>query len=311
MGRDERAKKSPEMEARDSTIQEIASIAGGLGVSNAHIDIGNVGREASGSTESDEDVARHQARIRQAETEARTGGPLPDVAIPVGGRDISANEFQERMLKAMETLDSRKGEVSGNDELMRMMVKSQMMLADALMGLKTATIQAAQMQADMQRRVHRPENDINPKISAFNPRGDKDFPRPRLKCEFFLPWPVTNDQEQLSREELELLNLLQPGDWVIRRTDRSKLKIEVRQTNKLNSDEPSRILIHHDTGFNNDNHRQIPFDWIRQLVSANPKTKSAAAAVLTMDEEEALILAGQFNDGRDAKEGERVISFGE
>lgn len=311
MAKQDQPKKSNEMESRDSTPEEIAGIAGALGVSRERLDVGRLGRDVSGSTESDEEVARHQARIRAAELDARTGGPLPDVQIPVGDRVLSADEFQARMLKAMETLSSRQGEVSGDHDLMRLMVQSQMMLAEALTGLKSATLQAAQMQADMQRRVHRPENEFNPKISTFNLRGDKDFPRPRLRCEFFLPWPVTNDQEQLTREEVELLNLLQAGEWTIRRSDRSKLKIEVRQVNKLNSDEPSRVLINHETGFNNDNHRLLPFDWIRQLVSANPKTKALAASVLTMDEEEALILAGQFNDGRQAKDGERLVSVGE
>lgn len=184
-------------------------------------------------------------------------------------------------------------------------------LALAIQGMKDGQLQGSQIIADMQRKTMRPENDHPPNVSAFNPRGDKDFPRPPLRCEYLMPWPIKpGSAEELTREEIELLNLLEPGEVMITRADRTRIKFTVRIERKLDSEEPSRVLVHHDTAFNNDHHKLLPFDWIRQLVESNPKTREAAKAVVTMEEEEALILARKFNDGRLAGPGERVVSVG-
>lgn len=62
-----------------------------------------------------------------------------------------------------------------------------------------------------------------PKISPFNLRGQKDYPNPRLKCEVYAPWRIDPNLEMeapsLDREEIELLNLLEPGNHTIERTD--------------------------------------------------------------------------------------------
>ena len=298
-------RKPAEMESRASTPEEIAAIAVAMGVTGTLPNVAEVGQSPSGMTESDDEAAAHQARIWQREREAMAPPPL--AGIPVGEAVLSPDEFQSRMLKALENLNARKDDAGVNSAVATAM----MMLAEALQGLKQTTLDAARMQADMQRRVHRPENNFPPDISVFNLRGDKDFKRPRLKCEFFIPWPVTNDQESLTREELELLNLLTPGEFSVLRSDRTRIKMTVRQINKLDSDAPSRIMINHDTGFNNDNQRLLPFDWMRQLAMANPKIRTAVANVLTMEEEEALILAGKFNDGRVASPEEHLVSVGE
>ena len=58
-----------------------------------------------------------------------------------------------------------------------------------------------------------------PKISVFNPRGEKDFPMPRLKCEVHCPWSNTPEVHGFDREEVELVNLLEPGEYQIELTD--------------------------------------------------------------------------------------------
>jgi len=62
-----------------------------------------------------------------------------------------------------------------------------------------------------------------PKISPFNLRGQKDYPNPRLKCEVYAPWKIDPNLEMeapsLDREEIELFNLLEPGNYTIERTD--------------------------------------------------------------------------------------------
>jgi hypothetical protein len=211
------------------------------------------------------------------------------------------------MTAALESLEKRAAAASEGDNTT--IAQAMVMIAQAIEGMKATQLQAAQIQADMQRRVTRPENAFPPMLSTYNPRGDKDFPRPPLKCPMLIPWPVEADAH--TREEIQLLNLLEPGEFMITRTDRSKVKLTVTIARKLDSEEPSQLSVNHETAFNNDNHKQMPHDWIRQLAMANPKTRAAAANVITMDEEVALIAAKKFNDGRLALEGERLVSVGE
>ena len=259
-----------EMENRDATPDEIAAIVGDVTV------VPTAPYDPSRDDDADDDPPR---------------------AAPIAAIDV------ERLNAAIKSIESRQSDAHSPD-----LAAAIAMLATAISGMQSTQLQAANIQADMQRRATIPENKFPPMISAFNPRGDKDFPRPQLKCEMFIPWPVQN--EACTREEIELLNLLQPGEFYITRTDRSKVKMVVRIEKKLDSEEPSRLFVNHETAFNNDNHRTMPHDWIRQLVRANPKTKAAAAMVLTMDEEVALIEAHQFNDGRTAGTNESVVSVG-
>ena len=273
---------------RDPTIEEIAAIAG-VGEAVPPLDV-PIGIAPSGGDElTDEEIER---RNREFEL-GRVVGP-----------DIGSPDLMERMTKALEGLNERKEATENNQQFVAVIA----MLADAINGLRTGQMQAAQLQADMQRRVTRPENAFPPQISKFNPRGDKDFPRPQLKCPMEIPWPV--EQEAHTREEIELLNLIEAGEWMVTRSDRSKVKMVVTIARKLDSDVPSKLTILHDTAFNNDNHKLMPYDWIRQLVMANPKTKAAGAAVITMEEEEALIAARKFNDGTLAREDQHVVSVG-
>ena len=278
---------APEPEVPDPTLDEIAAVASAAGL-GAHealpVDIGTA--PSGGDELSDEELA--------AQAALATGR--------VVGPDLTPPDLMERLTAALEGLSKREADAGANSQVAAAMV----LLAESLQGLRTGQMQAAQVTADMQRRVTRPENAFPPNLSAFNPRGDKDFPRPHLKCQMLIPWPV--EEEAHTREEIELLNLLEPGEFMITRGDRSKVKLTVTIARKLDSEEPSQLAINHETAFNNDNHKQMPHDWIRQLALANPKTHQAAVNVLTMDEEIALIAAHKLNDGTVA---ERYVSVGE
>lgn len=65
-----------------------------------------------------------------------------------------------------------------------------------------------------------------PKISVFNPQGEKDYPMPDLKCEI-QPWNQTPAFHAFTREEVELLNALEPGRFVIDLNDGSTIVCEV------------------------------------------------------------------------------------
>lgn len=64
-------------------------------------------------------------------------------------------------------------------------------------------------------------------ISCFNPRGEKDFPLPKLKCEIYAPWKLTLTNHGCDREEVELFNLLEPGTYTITLNDDAPAKVDV------------------------------------------------------------------------------------
>lgn len=75
--------------------------------------------------------------------------------------------------------------------------------------------------------LHPRENKTPPKISAFNPAGDRDHPKPKLKCEMlWVGYPL--EEKGLTRDEIELLNRADIGAYTFMRTDGmpDTLKIE-------------------------------------------------------------------------------------
>jgi hypothetical protein len=68
--------------------------------------------------------------------------------------------------------------------------------------------QSIGVQKEQSRQTRRRSNQAGALRSPFNPRGDKDFPMPQLKCEMWIPYKITDPhQGGLTREEVELLNL--------------------------------------------------------------------------------------------------------
>lgn len=221
----------------------------------------------------------------------------------VAERAPAGDDLMERLASAMEAIAAQRGGTSNNDALMER-------LATAFERIAGAQLEGADRIARATKTAGRPDNQSPPGISVFNPRGDKDFPKPPLKAQIFAPWPV--EHESITREEVELFNLIQPGDYIVVRNDGTKAKFMVKATYKMDSDVMDRILINHDTAFNNDNHTLIPplTSVLRQMLKQNPKTRTAADRVLSMDEESALIEAGQLNDGT-VPDNKHVISLGE
>lgn len=233
--------------------------------------------------------------------------PVPQVPDSDIGEDRREEDFepatsdniQARMLTALEALAANPSRSDREESALER-------LAAAFDRMASAQLEGADRVAKATKLVTRPSNEAPPRISTLNPRGDKDFPRPQLKAKFLLPWEA--DPDTLTREEIELLNLIIPGDYVVRRNDATKVKVAVRATYRIDSDTMDRVLFVHETAFNNDYHSLMPPDWIRQMVRQNPKTRAACDAVLTMDEEEDLIVAGLLNDGSKTS---RPISMGE
>lgn len=188
-------------------------------------------------------------------------------------------------------------------------------LSEALERLAEAQIQGSSLiaheQREMNKRSGRPSNQVVPKMSVFNRRGE-NFPddakgvpyrtgfKPPLKCNMLIPFIV--EWDCITREEAELLNLLQPGEYILTLIDRSKTRMGVKIDYSLDGKKPSRLLMQNidnegnpGTLFKNrETMRLVPplSDWLRQLLKQHDvEIRKMAAAVLTDEEEEAMIEA--------------------
>lgn len=175
-------------------------------------------------------------------------------------------------------------------------------LSKALERVSEAQMAGSKLIADETRRAHRPSNEVVPGCSVFNRRGnllpyDATGPtKQKLKCIMLVPWIV--EWESCTREEVDLLNLLQPGEYQLKRIDNSKVRVSIQVELRVDGKTPSRLVLTHDTAFNNDNFRLVPPlpDMLRQLLKQHEKDVALAAALVMSDEEEeALIEAGQLS----------------
>lgn len=87
--------------------------------------------------------------------------------------------------------------------------------------LEAILMRVAQMSAEAQERAANPSNKTHPGMSVYSyPEGDRARPRPPLKCPMFWNgYDLTPDT--ITAEEIELLNLAEPGDYTFVRTDKS------------------------------------------------------------------------------------------
>jgi len=70
------------------------------------------------------------------------------------------------------------------------------------------------------------ENNFPPEISNYNKKGERDNPRPELRCKMI--WVGINlTKEMLTREEIELVNQVQPGDYRVTKADNSTIEFTV------------------------------------------------------------------------------------
>lgn len=239
------------------------------------------------------DLSDQLAAIEAGKTE-----PPPPVTPPA----IDPLMVQLEMAKAMQALAAqmqanRETAAPTNDNRMANMME---VLSSALVRLSESNIEGSKLIADETRRAHRPSNEIAHNRSVFNRRGvtlpEEEYKKPALKCIMMIPWLI--EWESINREEVELLNLLQEGEYILSRVDRTKIRVTVHVDYKVDNVTPSRLIMNHETAFNNDNKDLMPplTDWLRMILKQHdPETRSLAAAVMSDEEEEALIEAGQLS----------------
>lgn len=164
--------------------------------------------------------------------------------------------------------------------------------------MTAAQVASSNLAIEEQRKAFRPSNQVVPNVSVFNRRGDllEDYKKPPLKCLMMIPWLV--EWAGCTREEVELLNLLEAGSYTVKRADRSKINLEVVIEYKSDRKTPSMLTIRHESAFNNDNFKMMaPLpDFLRDMLKQHDRQiAQQAAAVLTDEEEEAMIEAGELS----------------
>lgn len=151
--------------------------------------------------------------------------------------------------------------------------------------------QSVGVQKEQVKQTRRRSNQSGALRSPFNPRGDKDFPMPDLKCEMWIPFKITDAHTGgLDREEVELLNLLEPGEYTIEMNDGATQKVcvvgvsntETGKLSKLSMVGPRDEDGRHTGLFIKERRQQFPSlkSMLRQIVG-----EELTAGVLTMRDE--------------------------
>lgn len=189
----------------------------------------------------------------------------------------------------MSGLDAPAAVPATMENVMTMLVAALQKIAEG----QTNSQKAATEALDMAARQTQPDNKFGPAISDFNPQGDLHYPRPKLRCPMFLPWEA--EAESLTFEEIELLNLLEDGEYLVRRNDGVKVKIIVKVKMNLNGT-PDVLMMNSESAFNDENHWMMPGLTVilRQVLDAKVHTRKAAVQVMTMDERVAAVQSGEL-----------------
>ncbi len=87
------------------------------------------------------------------------------------------------------------------------------------------------------------ENPQAPMVSCYNPRGETNHPRPRLRAKTRQNGVELNE-DTLTWEEIEALNALPNGEFYVTKGTGSKIKFSVKFTRGLDEDSLERVDIH-------------------------------------------------------------------
>jgi len=113
--------------------------------------------------------------------------------------------------------------------------------------LKTRTTGAGDLTADALAKAFskasRPENPQAPMVSAFNPLGETEHPRPPLRCKT-LQNGIQLDHDTLTWEEIEALNALPQGEFKVAKANGTRISFTVKHTLTLDGN-LERVDIHY------------------------------------------------------------------
>lgn len=92
-------------------------------------------------------------------------------------------------------------------------------------------------------KANRTENPSAPLMSVYNPRGERDHPRPRLRAKT-LQNGVELQEDTLMWEEIEGLNALPAGVWRVTKGTGNKIPFTVTFTRGADEDTIERVDFH-------------------------------------------------------------------
>lgn len=171
-------------------------------------------------------------------------------------------------------------------------------LMDKLTSNKQLDIEnAAIINAQAMKKALRPENELHPGISVYNPRGEQKYPRPKPTQIYMLAkYPICDpgNYDTTTYSELELLNQLKPGIYPITKSDGLTVNVLVK-TEYDGADRPYKTTLFADgKGIQDDEQRQ---NWqplmqiLTEMVTGEGPTQSYARYQARIDALEAKLAA--------------------
>jgi hypothetical protein len=119
-------------------------------------------------------------------------------------------------------------------------------LMETLKSNKLADVEvAATINAKAMKKALRPENEIAPGISVYNPRGEQAYPRDKPTHIYMIgPYPICDpgNYDTTTATEIALLNQVRPGMYPVTKSDGSSVRILVKSDQDA-SNKPYRTVI--------------------------------------------------------------------
>lgn len=127
-------------------------------------------------------------------------------------------------------------------------------------------------------------------ISAFNPRGERSFAMPRLKCQVHAPWLIDPNTHGCTREEVELFNLLEPGVYPFELNDGTMAEMQITTVMNKATGAVEKMFLHPTPNWNEE-HRQ---KFKAMTVILREILGDKATGVLSMKQEKTQIAKGDL-----------------
>lgn len=106
---------------------------------------------------------------------------------------------------------------------------------------------AATIHAQAMKKALRPENEVAPGVSVYNPQGERDHPRPKPTHIYMMgPYPIADpgNYDTVTLTEIELLNQLKPGDFQVTKADGTSVKATIKTEYEGDGTKPRRTWLH-------------------------------------------------------------------
>lgn len=152
---------------------------------------------------------------------------------------------------------------------------------------------AATVNARAMKKALRPENEIAPGVSIFNPQGEVAHPRPKPTHIFMMgPYPICepSNYDTSTGTEITLCNQLQPGDYLVTKADGVDVKATVKTEYQGNGKTPYRTTIHIPMADDEQKNNWVPLmQLLTQIVTGESPMQSFARYQAVIDAREARI----------------------